>query len=404
MSLEHLKETSIVIVGAGPAGLAMAIALSGMGFRINVIDPKIEKDIKNPSYDGREIALTHQSKLYMEKLGIWQDIPEKSISYIKKAKILDDDSTESILIGDLIGKDSEIGFLVSNNVIRKSSYDTLLILQEKNKDIKFFFEDEVTDVRNFDDFSKIELKSGKMLEAKLVISSDSRFSKIRTLLGIPSEMFDFGRDMLVCSMKHSKTHDQTAWEWFTYGYTLALLPMREGFIDGQYESSVIVTMNKQEINNLLSLDKQRFNEEITKKFKNFFGDMVLTGPCYAYPLISVYPKKFVSERYALIGDAAVGMHPVTAHGYNFVLKGIKTLTELIDEAWQAREDIASDSLLNRYNRKHRAATKPLYLFTKFILAIFTKEVPSAKKIRKIFIKLGRLPFIQKTFTKLLMKE
>ena len=179
---------------------------------------------------------------------------------------------------------------------------------------------------------------------------------------------------------------------------------REGFIDGQYESSVIVTMNKQEINNLLSLDKQRFNEEITKKFKNFFGDMVLTGPCYAYPLISVYPKKFVSERYALIGDAAVGMHPVTAHGYNFVLKGIKSLTELIDEAWQAKEDIASDSLLNRYNRKHRAATKPLYLFTKFILAIFTKEVPSAKKIRKIFIKLGRLPFIQKTFTKLLMKE
>ncbi|MBT4571438.1 MAG: 5-demethoxyubiquinol-8 5-hydroxylase UbiM [Nitrosomonadales bacterium] len=404
MNIKSQKEKCVVIVGAGPAGLAIAKALSGMGFIINIIDPKNKQEIVSPSYDGREIALTHQSQIFMEKLGIWQKIPEKFISYIKKAKVLDDDITESILIGDLIDKGGEIGFLVSNYIIRKASYEALIDSRRKNKDIEFSFSDEVIDVQNFDSFSEVKLRSGNTINAKLVISSDSRFSKIRTLLGIPSDMFDFGRDMLVCSMKHSKTHDRTAWEWFTYGYTLALLPMRKKFDDRQYESSVIVTMTKQEINNLLSLDEESFNQNITQKFKRFFGDMVLTSPCYSYPLVSVYPKKFVADRYVLIGDAAVGMHPVTAHGYNFVLKGIKTLTGLIDEASQTKEDIGSISLLKKYNRRHKAATKPLYLFTKLIIAIFTKEDSSAKKIRKIFIKLGQLTFIQKTFTKLLMKE
>ena len=50
-------------------------------------------------------------------------------------------------------------------------------------------------------------------------------------------------------------------------------------------------------------------------FNNFFGKMKLVGKRYSYPMITTYTKKFISHRFAVIGDAAVGMHPVTAHGF-----------------------------------------------------------------------------------------
>ena len=45
--------------------------------------------------------------------------------------------------------------------------------------------------------------------------------------------------------------------------------------------------------------------------------MTLEGETHVYPLVSAYAERFVAERFALVGDAAVGMHPVTAHGFNF---------------------------------------------------------------------------------------
>ena len=47
--------------------------------------------------------------------------------------------------------------------------------------------------------------------------------------------------------------------------------------------------------------------------------MELVGKRYSYPMVTTYAKKFISDRFALIGDAAVGMHPVTAHGFNLGL-------------------------------------------------------------------------------------
>jgi 2-polyprenyl-6-methoxyphenol hydroxylase-like FAD-dependent oxidoreductase len=63
--------------------------------------------------------------------------------------------------------------------------------------------------------------------------------------------------------------------------------------------------------------------------------MKLIGKRYSYPMITTYSKKFVANRFALIGDAAVGMHPVTAHGFNLGLKGLEVLTKEIKFAINA---------------------------------------------------------------------
>ncbi|MGC4010503.1 MAG: hypothetical protein QM805_16830 [Pseudomonas sp.] len=51
-------------------------------------------------------------------------------------------------------------------------------------------------------------------------------------------------------------------------------------------------------------------------FEQRLGEMAQAGSRHACPLVAVYAERFAGRRSALIGDAAIGMHPITAHGFN----------------------------------------------------------------------------------------
>jgi 2-polyprenyl-6-methoxyphenol hydroxylase-like FAD-dependent oxidoreductase len=163
---------------------------------------------------------------------------------------------------------------------------------------------------------------------------------------------------------------------------------------GAHRSSVVVTLGARDIARLSTLDDDTFNREIERRFERRLGAMTLRTSRHVYPLVSVYPKRFVGKRFALIGDAAVGMHPVTAHGFNFGLAGIETLSRAITDAYAARVDIASDALLLRYERVHRRATWPLYAMTRCIVEMYTHDALPVKIARDVMLRIGErfMPF------------
>jgi len=101
------------------------------------------------------------------------------------------------------------------------------------------------------------------------------------------------------------------------------------------------------------------------------------------------PHRLVSRRFACVGDAAVGMHPVTAHGFNFGLLSIDTLAEELRTAHASGKDIGSPDLLARYERRHMLATRPLYEVTKLIATLYTTEAAPAKLLRNAALHLGQ---------------
>jgi 2-polyprenyl-6-methoxyphenol hydroxylase-like FAD-dependent oxidoreductase len=96
----------------------------------------------------------------------------------------------------------------------------------------------------------------------------------------------------------------------------------------------------------------------------------------------------VAERFALIGDAAVGMHPVTAHGFNFGLLGQDTLAHELRAALAAGQPFWSPSVLQRYERRHRLATRPLYLATQMLAGLYTDDRRPARLVRKLALGAG----------------
>ena len=134
------------------------------------------------------------------------------------------------------------------------------------------------------------------------------------------------------------------------------------------------------------MDKKKFNEEMEKNFNNFFGKMKLLGKRYSYSMVTTYTKKFVSHRFAVIGDAAVGMHPVTAHGFNLSLKGLDILTNEIKNAIKDRIDIGSTSVLKNYQTKLHFAAGPIYFATNSIVNLYSSTILPAKLTRQFVLR------------------
>ena len=321
----------------------------------------------------------------MKDIGLWQLIEPQAISQLRDAKILDGRSQFEMLIPHQLSKYQELGWLISNHAIRKAAYDATQEANDLHHDITLINGRKVIQVKTSQKMAGVVLDDQTEISAKLIVAADNRFSTTRRMMGIPADMHDFGRNMLVCCMTHDAPHDHIAWEWFDYGQTLALLPMNPDPETGRYRSSVVITVSSDEAEKLMKLSSAEFSRNAKERFGNRLGEMGLVSTIHAYHLVSVYPKRLVGTRFATVGDAAVGMHPVTAHGFNFGLLGVQQLLKEILGAHKVGKDIGDQALLLRYERTHRLKTKPLFLMTRLITEIYTKESPPAKFLRKALL-------------------
>ena len=383
------NDYDVVIIGAGPAGLSFACSLAEKKIRTLIVERSFIKSISNPQPDGREIAITHQSRKILNELGVWSLIDENEVSLLKEAKVYSG-SSNSLL--DFDAKKSSIealGYLVPNYLIRKGLYER--VLQANNIDI--VNDISVEDINTNNAGAEVTLSDGIKVKSRLVVAADSRFSEIRRKMGIPSLMKDFSKVMIVTRMEHEKSHNHVALECFNYGHTLALLPLNGNV------SSVVLTVSTDNSKEMLSLSETKFNEMATEGFKQKLGKMKQIGKRHSYPLIGVYAQKFKAKRFALVGDAAVGMHPVTAHGFNLGLKGQDQLSLAVKRAFDRGLDIGSDEVLNDYERKHINFSRLMYFGTNGIVALFTNDTFVAKKIRKLVLKFAnRFPPVKSLIT------
>ena len=366
----------IAIVGAGPNGMALACSLADTKLKIAIIDKAPKKSLENPSIDGREIALTHRSAKILKKIGVWKIIPDHLISIIKEARILDGRSEYFLDFKHQDIKKDYLGYLIPNHLIKKYLYKIL----KKKKNITSI-EAKCLDIKVNENNSIIFLSNNEKIKSSLVVAADTRFSTIRTKMGISSFIHNFNKHMIVCRMEHEKSHNNIAYEYFQYDQTLALLP----YINNQ--SSIITTVSKNKADSLLKLNVDEFNNQIQNNFNNQFGKMKLIGKRYSYPMITVYSKKFVAKRFALVGDAAIGMHPVTAHGFNLGLKGIEILSNEIKLALERKIDIGSSSILRKFQYKLHRIAIPLYLSTNGIVSLYTNVTYPAKLARKYALRI-----------------
>ncbi len=360
----------ILVIGAGPAGLSFVRSFKDSGLKILVIEKSSMNSLRNPAPDGREIALTHLSVKLMQDLGAWSRIPSKAISPIREARVLNGNSPYFLNFDSKNVAGDALGYLVPNHLIRQSLFEEV----ETLSNVEIVTDTVVESLSTDDRGGIVKLSNGETRDATLIVAADSRFSTSRRSMGISTSMTDFAKAAIVCRMEHDLPHEQVAYECFHYGRTLAVLPMA-GNVSELAEK-------------ILAMSEATFNLDIQQRFENRFGAMRLLGERYSYPLIAVHADKFFANRFALIGDAAVGTHPVTAHGFNLGLRGQATLAREILRASARGDDIGARRVLAKYDRRHMRVTKPMYWGTNGIVGLFTDERPPVKALRNLALRVA----------------
>lgn len=370
----------VIIAGAGPAGLSFARSLADSGLKIALVEKLPAEVLADPPPDGRDIALTHFSVRLLKELDAWRRFPADSISMIREARVLNGTSSYFLHFDHRETGKEALGYLVPNHLIRKALYESLADFSN----VTLITGVEVVSVSTDAAAASVRLSDGQALQASLAVAADSRFSTIRRHMGIAASMHDFGRTAVVCQMEHDLPHDDIAYECFLYKQTLAVLPL------GGNTSSIVITLPAMAAEAMLTMDETVFSRDVQNRFDSRLGKMKLVGKRYSYPLVAVYADQFMATRFALIGDAAVGMHPVTAHGFNLGLRGQDTLSREIRSALERQVDIGAPAVLDRYQARHRRSALPLYLATNALVKLYTNEILPAKILRNAFLRLGNL--------------
>lgn len=381
---------SVIVIGAGPAGLAFARRLAGSGVTVTLIERQGLDAIADPRPDGREIALTWKSVNLLREMDVWPAIKAEEAWPLAGARVLDGGSPFALAIDPAGKKDGPLGMMVSNHLIRRALYRSV----EGAPHVEIIAGAVVESIATARREVRVRLADGREYAADCLVAADSRFSEMRARLGIGAEMFPVGKAMLLARVRHEKPHDSLATEWFDRGQTVAMLPL------GPNESGAVLTLPPDRAKEVAAFNRVELASELTRRTRRRWGAMEALSNAYVYPLTITLSHRFAVDRAALIGDAAVGMHPVTAHGFNFGLAGAVRLADAMRDA----RDVGDPRLLARWAVRHRAAVLPLYLATRALVGLYTDDRLPARIVRRAVLHLGALPPVRHGMAALLAER
>lgn len=369
----------VIIVGAGPVGLSLSLSLRKAGLNVALIERLSRDALTDPQYDGREIALSLRSVEILRRLGAWKRIADDEISPLRSANVTNGRSSTCLHFdADAVGVD-KLGFLISNHAIRRALYSEHCEAGEAT----LVTDAEAVTICAGANGAAVFLADGRTLRATLLVAADTRFSAARRSAGISASIHDFGKSMIVSRVKLGRPHNHVAWECFLPGGALAVLPLNGDM------ASLVQTFAPEEARRQVALDVNDYVDAASLRLKNRFGALHPASERFVYPLVGVYANRFVAPGFGLIGDAAVGMHPVTAHGFNLGVQGQEILANHIHRAVRRKRGPADPAALAAYERDHRRLSGPLYWSTLALAELYSRESFPARIARRALLDAGR---------------
>jgi 2-octaprenyl-6-methoxyphenol hydroxylase len=321
---------AVAIVGGGPAGMALALALHRQGIAAEILDARARGAAR---HDKRILALSHGSRQILEALGVWTAIPNTPITTIHV-------SHQGGLGRTRITAEDE-GVPALGHVLAAGDLAASLDTALAKADIPFR------------DNTRVDARPDAPLTVWAEGAIDAEAAVVR----------DYGQHAVICTAAADEPHAGRAWERFTPEGPVAALPWKDDY-------AIVLTCTASEAETVAAMDDTAFLATLQRRF-GCRVRFTSTGGRVVFPLGLRYRKSAVAERQVWIGNAAQTLHPVAGQGFNLALRDIFELARTLADA----DDPGAPQLLARYAEARKLDRNATVGFTDALVRTFSNDNP-----------------------------
>ncbi|MBS1201628.1 MAG: 2-octaprenyl-3-methyl-6-methoxy,4-benzoquinol hydroxylase, partial [Chromatiaceae bacterium] len=190
-------DSDVVVAGGGMVGAAFALACSGKGLSVAVVESRApRRDWPKGEIDLRVSALSRASQRLLARLGAWRRIAELGASPYRRMRVWDAGGTGSITFDAADLGEPDLGHIVENRVIQLALWERL----EQAPDVTLVCPASIADLQRGPDGARLVLGDGRVLACRLLVGADGRDSLVRELAGIMTRGWDYGQSAIVANV------------------------------------------------------------------------------------------------------------------------------------------------------------------------------------------------------------
>lgn len=336
----------LAIVGGGPVGASLALLAAKAGFETVLIDARDPDG--PPSKDGRNFAIVRGSWRLLEAAGVADQLVDAA-QPLNGLEATDGGThwfgapTVLFTNDDLSDDSGTLGYMVEAQKMLPV-LDSAVSSQTRLKRIApAYFESLESSAGKI----RLRLATGIQIKANLVAGCDGVNSPVRSAAGIGVEGRAYGKSVFAANVNLSKPHGGVARQLFTPEGPFATLPLSGN------RANLAWYMKTGAAEALAGLTEPQIEAELNARFAEFAGHMTLSGKAIAYPLHLKIAESMITDRIALLGDAARRINPLAGQGLNLGFKDVAALVEIMCDARYEGLDIGAATVLQRYQQWRR---------------------------------------------------
>lgn len=358
-----MQPYDLLIAGAGPVGLSLALALKDSGLDIALVDAR---DAAAGAADPRVLALAHGTKLTLERFGIWNDLSPRPTP-IQSIHISHQGGFGRTL---LHAHDYDLTAL--GHVSAAGALSAALRAAVDRAGIEIMDNTRLSDLTPDDHSVCAHLEPaqgdavGATRRARLIVCAEGGLGAGEQ--GINEH--DYDQHALIATLSTEGGHTHRAFERFTSEGPIALLPYRDGF-------ALVHVCAPAHAEELLTLDDDAYLRIV----QTHLGSRVrLTGVSarLRYPLGLRYRGDVTGARTVWLGNAAQTLHPVAGQGFNLALRDVRALADIL---LKHPGDPGMPTTLDAYARARQLDRFSAIHFTDKLVRLFSNDIAPLKHLR-----------------------
>jgi 3-(3-hydroxy-phenyl)propionate hydroxylase len=385
----------VVVVGAGPVGLAMAIDLAQRDLPVVVLD-----DDYRLSVGSRAICFSKRALEIFDRLGCAQPLLDKGVAW-KTGRVFFGD--QQVYEFDLLPEDGHaLPAFINLQQYHLEGHMAARAAQLPNIDLRW--KNSVTALTQDADGVQLSIATpdgSYQLAASYVVACDGARSTLRQLLGLESLGQTFHDRFLIVDVKiqpeHAPTRAASMPSQYTAPGTGSEIPAERWFwFDPPFHQGQSVLLHQQ-ADNVWRIDFQlgwdadpeaeKRPEAILPRIKALLGhdDFELVWAS-VYTFACKRMNSFRHQRVLFAGDAAHGVSPFGARGAN---SGVQDTDNLAWKLIAVLRGQAPDSLLDSYAREREYAADENLLNSTRSTDFITPKTPISRLFRDAVLALAR---------------